>query len=261
MTAPEAGTERAWGQVGRASGYLAAGALLAGTILFLLDALDALGASPDFHRTGAGALQDEANFWVAVFAHQHHILWDVMLRDTLFPFAFLALIVLVLAVRRVAPTQRPEGELMVAFFVVGGVISMLSDLIYLAGTDFWRATGWTADPPARMVAVGRSTEALNALTRWPEAAGFVVLAAGLVCLGLLCRTRFELPSALAVVAYVEALLLVGIAIAGVAETDTPYNVLSLATGAVVGPVVAAWLGWHLGRVVPAAAVTSAPAPV
>jgi len=237
---------QAWRRVGRSAGYIAAASLLAGTVLFLLDALDALGAGPDFHDTGR-PLQDEATFWVALFAHQHHIVWDVMLRDTLFPLAFVTLIVLMLAARALAPTPRPEGQLLIGFFVVGGVISALSDLIYLAGTDFWRGTGWTPDPPERMVAIGRSTEALGALTRWPEAAGFVILAAGLLCLGLLCRQHASLPSALAFPAYLEALLLVGIAIAGVAESDTAYNIFSLLTGALVGPLVAAWLGWHLGR--------------
>lgn len=236
---------QAWRRVGRAAGYIAAAALLAGTVLFLLDALNALGAGPDFHDTGT-PLQDEANFWVAVFAHQHHILWDILLRDTLFPLAFVTLIVLMLAVRALAPSTRPEGQLMISFFLVGGTISALSDLIYLAGTDFWRDTGWNPVPAERMVAVGRDTQALNALTRWPEAAGFVVLAAGLVCLGLLCRQHSSLPSRLSLAAYLEALLLLGIAIAGAAESDTAYNIFSLLTGALVGPLVAGWLGWHLG---------------
>jgi hypothetical protein len=43
-----------------------------------------LGADPSFHKTAARPLQDEANFWVAFFAHKHHILWDIIARDTLF---------------------------------------------------------------------------------------------------------------------------------------------------------------------------------
>ena len=99
---------------------------------------------------------------------------------------------------------------MTAFFVVGGVVAALSDLIYLAGTEYWRETGWTAQPAERMVAVGRSFDVVNALTRWPEAAGFVILAAGLVCLGRLSR-RDELPSRLGLLVNLEALLLLGIA--------------------------------------------------
>jgi hypothetical protein len=216
-------------------------------VLFLLDALDALGASPDYHATPAGPMQDEANFWVAYFAHQHHILWDIIARDSLFPLAFVSLIVLTLAVGNLVGYERPEAQLMVMFFVVGGILSALADLIYLGGTEYWRVTGWSTEPPARMVAVGRSSTAVDALTRWPEAAGFLVLAAGLVCLGRLARSRAQLPSRLAWLVNVEALLLVGIAIAGVMQSDTAYNIFSLLTGALIGPAVGLWLGRHLGR--------------
>ena len=43
------------------------------------------------------------------------------------------------------------------------------------------------------------------------------------------------------------LLLVGIAVAGVMQSDTAYNIFSLLTGALIGPAVGLWLGWHLGR--------------
>jgi hypothetical protein len=255
----DAEAELAWRRVGRSAGYVAACSLFVGTLFYLLDSLNVLGSAPGFRRTGTGELHDEATFWVGVFAHQRHILWDIIARDTLFPLAFVSLIVMALAARAIAGSERPEAQLMMVFFIVGGVISALADLIYLAGTDFWRETGWSAEPAARMVAVGRSTEALNALTRWPEAAGFVVLAAGLVCLGKLCRLRAALPSRFAIAAYVEAGLLVGIAIAGVTETDAAYNIFSLLTGALIGPLVAGWLGWHLGRpeaVAPATATSA-----
>ena len=129
----ESDDDRAWRRVGKGSGYILAAGLFVGTVLFLLDATDALDASPEFHVTGAGPLQDEANFWVAVFAHQHRILWDIIARDTLFPLAFVALIVVSLAVRNRVRSERPEPQLMTAFFVVGGVVAALSDLIYLAG--------------------------------------------------------------------------------------------------------------------------------
>ena len=97
-----------------------------------------------------------------------------------------------------------------------------------------------------MVAVGRSVDTLAALTTWPEAAGFVLLAAALACLGRLCSTHTRLPARLALLAYLEALLLIGIALAGVAKADTAYNIFSLLTGALVGPALALWLGLHLG---------------
>ena len=52
----------------------------------------------------------------------------------------------------------------------------------------------------------------------------VVLAAALVCLGMLCRSESALPSGLGLAAYAEALLLLGIALAGVLRTDTAYDV-------------------------------------
>jgi hypothetical protein len=246
----ESNVDRAWGRVGRNAGYIAAAGLFIGTLLYLLDATNTLGASAEYHATPAGPLQDEANFWVAFFAHQHHILWDIIARDTLFPLAFVALIVLSLAIRRVVGYDRPDAQLMTAFFVVGGILSALADLVYLGGTEYWRETGWIAQPPARMVAVGRAADAVGTLTRWPEAAGFLLLAAALVCLGHLCRTRTELPSRLGVVVNLEALLLVGIALAGVMRADTAYDIFSLLTGALIGPAVAVWLGWHLGRADP-----------
>src|SRR5436305_13990969 len=236
---------RGWPGVGRVAGYLSAGALLLGTILYLLDATNALGAN-GYSPAGRSPVQDEAGYWAAQFAHQRHILWDIITRDTLFPLAFLALIVLSLAVRMVVDPDRPATQLMVAFFLVGGTIAILNDLIFLGATDYWRVTGWANVAPTNMVATGRAEEAIESLTRWPEAAGFVVLAGALVCLGKLCRSEAALPARLGIVAYVEAALLVGIAIAGILQTGTPYDVFSLATGAVIGPLLAFWLGHHLG---------------
>jgi hypothetical protein len=231
--------------VGRTAGFVAGVSLLVATTLYLLDASDALGAGPAFHHTAAGALQDEANFWVAFFAHQHDILWDIIARDLIFPIAFVALIVLALAVRNRVGFSRPEAQLMTAFFFVGGSLAALSDVVYLGATDYWRATGWTAQPPARMVAVGRSLGPIDATNRWIEVAGFAVLAAALICVWRLSRLRL-LPAALGVVAGVEGLLLLGIAVAEATHHDDTYDVLSLVTGAIVGPLVAIWLGWHLG---------------
>lgn len=69
---------------------------------------------------------------------------------------------------------------MTVSFVVGGILSALADLTYLAGTDYWRLTGWTAHPAASMVAIGRASAAASSLTRWPEAVGFLLLALGLL---------------------------------------------------------------------------------
>jgi hypothetical protein len=234
-----------WRAVGRTAGYVSGLALLLGTILYLLDATNALGVN-HYHSSGAPSVQNESGFWVSQFAHQHHILWDIIARDTLFPIAFVALVVLSLTIRALVRADRPNAQLMVAFFLIGGILSILADLIYLGGTDYWRLTGWSDVPAVSMVAVGRSEQAIEALTRWPEAAGFVVLAAALVCLGNLCRSEAALPTQLALLAYLESALLVGVALAGVMETGTAYDILSLITGAIVGPSLAFLFGWYLG---------------
>jgi hypothetical protein len=63
-------------------------ALFAGTVLYLLDVTDLISTTPRFHATSAGPLQDEANFWVAIFAHRRDILWDIWARDLILPVAF-----------------------------------------------------------------------------------------------------------------------------------------------------------------------------
>jgi hypothetical protein len=238
---------RAWSRTGRAAGYIAGSALLAGTVLFLLDAAGLLGSGPVYRPTGAGPLADQATFYAAYFGHQHHIVWDIIARDTLLPVAYLALIVVALAVRDRTGPDHPEGQLLVASFTVGGILSILADLTFLAAAEYWRNTGWTARPATIMVAVGRTVEGIQALTHWPEAFGFAVLACGAVALARLCGQHRVFPASLGALAYLEALLLLGIAVTGLIPYDAGYNWLSLAAGAVVGPVLSVWLGVRLGR--------------
>jgi hypothetical protein len=135
----------------------------------------------------------------------------------------------------------------VAFVTIGGIFSILADLTFLGAAEYWRATGWTSDPPATMVAIVRAAEAIDTLTHWPDAIGLAILAAGVVFLGRLCRMRDELPTGLGSLAYVEALLLVGVAVTGLIPADTLNHILGLVTGVLIGPALAVWLGWHLGR--------------
>src|SRR5437016_4968389 len=186
--------DRSWFRVGRDAGYIAGVGFLVTTVLYLLDAANILGLEATFRRTSAGATQDEANFWAAQFAHMHRILWDVIARDTIGPLAWVALIVLGLAIRRIAGANRPGTQLMALFLLVGGVLQITNSLLYLGDVEFWRITGWSGHPnPVAMVAVGRASVAIGNLTLWPEAFGYLVLAAGLVCLGRLCRSSDELP--------------------------------------------------------------------
>ena len=120
-----------------------------------------------------------------------------------------------------------------ASFTVGGILSILADLTFLAAAEYWRNTGWTARPATIMVAVGRTVEGIQALTHWPEAFGFAVLACGAVALARLCGQHRVFPASLGALAYVEALLLLGIAVTGLIPYDAGYNWLSLAAGAVV----------------------------
>ena len=238
---------RAWSQTGRAAGYIAGSALLAGTVLFLLDAAGLLGSGPVYRPTGAGPLADQATFWAADFAHQHHIVWDIIARDTILPVAYLALIVAALAVRNRTGPRHPDGQLLVTSFIVGGIFSILADLTFLAAAEYWRQAGWPARPAAIMVAAGQTVQGIQTLTHWPEAFGFAVLACGLVALGRLCGKRGTFPASLGALAYLEALLLAGIAVTGLIPYDAGYNWLSLAAGAVVGPVLSVWLGTRLGQ--------------
>jgi hypothetical protein len=98
----------AWSQTGRAAGYIAGSALLAGTVLFLLHAAGLLGSGPVYHRTGAGSLVDQATFYVAYFGHQPHIVWDIIARDTILPVAYLALITVALAVATAPASVTPR---------------------------------------------------------------------------------------------------------------------------------------------------------
>jgi hypothetical protein len=234
--------------MGRAAGYAAGAGLLAGTVLFVLDAAGLLGPGPVYRVTAAGPLADQATFFAAYFAHQHHIVWDILARGTILPAAYLALIVAALAVRHRTGTRHPAGQLLVTSFTVGGILSILANLTFLAAAEYWRQGGWPAHPATIMVAAGQTAEGIQTLTHWPEAFGFAVLACGLTALGRLCRHHHHLlPAPLAALAYLEALLLLAIAVTGLIPYDTGYNWLSLAAGAIVGPALSVWLGIRLGQ--------------
>ena len=238
---------RAWSRTGRTAGYVAGSAFLAGTVLFIVDAAGLLGSGPGYRPTGAGALMDQATFYAAYFAHQHHIVWDIIARDTILPVAYLALIIAALAIRNRTGPGRPEGQFLVISFLVGGILSIVADLTFLAAAEYWRQPVWPVRPAASTVAVGRTVEGIQTLTHWPEAFGFAVLAGGLVTLGRRCGNDRIFPAPLGALAYLEAALLLGVAVTGLIPNDAGYNWLSLAAGAVVGPALSIWLGTRLGR--------------
>lgn len=241
--------DRAWALTGRVAAYVAAIGFLIATVLYVLDVYDVLDPSPTYVQTSAGQLHDEAQFWAATFQHQHAIVWDVVVRDVVGPIAFIALIVVGVALRRTTSGDRPERHLMVTFLGVGGVISAIASLLYLANVEFWRLPwgGIQKNGEASIIAVGRATTAIDNLTTWPEAFGYVVLAAGIVCLGSLVRREGELPRRLGALAYVTATTLVGLGVATVMDADDARSILALAVGAVLAPVLCVWIGTTLGR--------------
>jgi hypothetical protein len=240
--------DRAWARIGRIAAYAAAIGFFVTTVLYLLDVFDVLDPSPDYVQTSAGQLQDEANFWARVFEHQHAIVWDVIARDVIGPAAFVALIVVGVALRRRVPGDDPDRQLMVTFLGVGGVISALASLLYLGNAQFWRLPWGPVAPGGETsaIAVGRATTAIDNLTTWPEAFGYLVLALGVWCIGSVVRRGAR--ERLGTLAYVTAVGLVALAIATVwgGDIDTIHGIVSLAVGGVLAPWVCIRLGGVLG---------------
>jgi hypothetical protein len=234
-----------WGRVGRTAGYVAATGLLVGTVLFLLDSTNLLAAEPEFHRTAAGPEADVANWYVAYFDRQHDIAWDIAIRDTIGPVAFVALMIVAVATANVVGWRSPTAQLMVLFFVLGGLLHIVNDLLYLGELHYWRHGGWSADPPGPMVAVGRASEAIDATTVYFEVGSYAVLFCALVCLARLCGASPQLQDWLGVVAYLAAAGTLVLAAGLVTDSDLLLRLGGLATGVVLGPLVAASLGRQL----------------
>jgi len=78
----------------------------------------------------------------AYFGHQHHIVWDIIARNTILPVAYLAVISAALAVRDRTRPAHPEGQLLVTSFIVGGILCILAGLTFPAAAEYWCQTGW-----------------------------------------------------------------------------------------------------------------------
>jgi hypothetical protein len=245
---PDPAFDPAWCLIGRVAGYGAAGAILVTTALFLADAANMLVPAVSFQSTGAGSEADLATYFVAFFARQHAILWDIALRDTIGPLGYLALVVLFLAVLNLVGPRRAAAQLMALFVLVGSLLAALNSLTFLAQIEYWRFTDWSPDPATNMIAVGRAADAITKLTVYPEVAGILVLGAGLLAFGRLCHTDRRLPARLGLLAYAESVALVGIAVAAAAHLRVVYAVLALVAGVVIAPAIGLWLGTFFGRV-------------
>ncbi|SDS38854.1 hypothetical protein SAMN04488543_1640 [Friedmanniella luteola] len=236
-----------WHRVAPCAGWVGAVALLVGALLFLVDAAGVLAPWPEFRSTTAGFEADLATYYVAYLERQHDVLWAVVVRDSLLPLGFLALMVLFLAAGALVGWRRPVAQLAALLCVVGGVLQIVSDTVFLGQVAVWRQDGWPADPPGPVVALGRSSDAVDLATGYVEAAGFVVLAGALVCLALLVRGRPDLPGWLGWLASAEAVGMLVLVVGRALESDLVFQVGALATGVAVGPALFASLGHHLGR--------------
>ncbi len=247
----------AWGRTARAWGIFAGIAFAIATAAFVVEATGLLASSPAYTPTAAGQLVDEAKFFVASFAYQQQVLWDYVLRDGLYFFAYLALIPLAIGLREVAGHRRSAPQLAAAFLVVAAIFGCMNAFTTFVQVDYWRNSGWEQVPPAIMVAVGRDVDLMNELSRWAGIASYAALAIALNYLGRACRSGGALPGWLGVVAYAGAAILVAmIVVSQLSDADALSNLLSLAVGMVVAPIVTIGLGVHIAR-----AASGAPAPV
>jgi hypothetical protein len=224
-----------WASVVRAAAYLAAAALAATTLLYLLDATDVLQTSPAYHPSGGDPLTDEAAFFAAYFNHQHAIWWDIALRDTLGPVAFLSLVAVGVGLANLWGWRRPAMQFVVGLLSFGAVFATVNSVLYLGELNYWRSGGWRPDPAAGMVAIGRSAEALDHLTLYPEAFGFTLIAVAIL---VLARTgRWERSrGTTSVLGYAEAVCLLGLVASSVAGFGIGYDILAVTSGIILGPL-------------------------
>ena len=223
------------------AGTTAAAALFLQTLLVLVDSTGLLPRNPAFRETGAGPEQDLATYYVAYFERQHDIAWILAIRGTLGPLAALAMIVLALAFVQVRGHGRPRVHVWALVFAVGALLNLLSDLVYLSLLGVWRFTGFTAEPPADMIASGRSAETVADLSSYLATAASVTLAAALV------GVAAELSARLRILALALAAVAVVAVVASLAFWDVVADVTSILTGAVLGPLLLVGLGRWIAR--------------
>lgn len=242
-----AGDAASWNRVALLSGWVAGVGLATQTGLFLLDAAHVIADEAELRRTGAGAELDRAQYYADFFNRQHTVLWDIVIRDTIGPVAFLALALWALAVVQRLRPVGPIGPMTVLFFTVGTVLHIVSDLIYLSLERVWRLDGWSADPPGPMNAVGAAVGVVDLSTTYLEASSYLVLAVGTWCLARLVLRDGGIPRWLGVAAGIEAATLVLLGLGIALEQDLLFQIGGGFAGLVLGPVVAIGLGHALTR--------------
>lgn len=249
------GIDPAWGRTALGWGIFAGAAFAVATVAFVAEATGLLASSPTYIQTGAGQLVDEAAFHVAAFAYGQQVEWDFWLRDGLYFFAYLALIPLGVGLQTVAGGRRVAPRLAAAFLAVAAVFGCMNAFATFVMVDYWRNSGWEQVPAQIMVAVGRDLDLMDGLTRWSGTASFAALAIALYYVGRSGRSAAALPRWLGAVAYLGGAILVAlIVLTQVPDTHAVSNLLSLAVGFVVAPLVTVGLGIGIARGAAAAQV-------
>jgi len=256
IPSPSAAVDPAWGPTARAWGVFAGFAFAIATAAFLVEATGLLASSPAYVPTDAGQLADEAKFHAAAFAYAQQVLWDFVLRDGLFFIAYLALIPLGLGLREVAGRRRVAPQLAAAFLGVAAIFGCMNAFQTFVMVDYWRNSGWELAPATIMVAVGRDLDLVDGLTRWAGVASYAALAIALYYVGRTCRASAAMPAWLGAVAYAGAVILIALTVASVVPgMDAANNLLSLAIGVIVAPLVTMGLGVHIARAARAGVAT------
>jgi hypothetical protein len=234
-------TAPAWARVALVAACISAGGLLLQTALFFLDSSGILPFSAGYRETGAGRGEDLGAFYVAWFERQHRIVWNIALRDTVGPIAAIALMVLALALVRLRGHARAGVQVWALVLTIGALLKLLSDVVYLSELGVWLDSSFTAEFPADIVAVGRTAEAVDALSSYLEAVAYLILAAGLAGLaGALSRR-------LAMLARTVAAALVVLVIGWLGGWWPVYAVAALLSGILLAPTLLVAMGRWLVR--------------
>jgi len=242
------GLDRDWARAARWWGTFAAVAFVAATIVYLLDAFNVLATPPTYVSTSAGQLQDEGVYWAALFAYHNQIWWDYVLRDSLYFFAYLALIPVILAANAAVRLRPAHIRIAGAFIAVGAIFGALNALTFLVLTDWWNGTAWDTVPAAIMASIGRTTDFIDGISRWCGTASEASLAIGLAYLGAACQADAALPRRLAPIAWAGAVILAAMVVVQELPVDTgpTWDILALVVGVFIAPAIAWMLGRRLG---------------
>ncbi len=250
QSAEQAALDPRWAGVARYWGLFAGVAFMVATLAYMAEELHLLATPPVYAATAAGQLKDEAVYWAATFAYRNATVWDYVLRDGLFLFAYVGFLPLLLAANVATGGRRAAVQVGGVFIAANAIFGALNAITYFVEVSYWRNTGWDQVPAEIMVAVGRSSQFFDDLSFWCGIAGSAVGIVGLLYLGYACRTEPALPRRLGLVAWFGAVVqvvVVTLAVFAVDNVDALSNMLSLVMGLAVVPAIAIGLGLHLGR--------------